>query len=227
MKINELETMIKKELHDKLYHFLFNHGYEIDYNSSCDAVLLAFKDYKEKRLPTIKYKVYFSSALKRRFGYLTEMQKQNVMLFKYNFENGIDMNSHLSKNIFKQTDDKLLNFWGIKHLHLNERVASSKKDFKNNRSAIYLLICCHKDEIIFLDVVPHLASEGFANIDFLNLLYEENWLEKAGFIYLDDAKSVLPEITSASDIYKMWNYHINISGFILRERYICLETENH
>lgn len=212
MKANEIETLIQNKLRDELYQYLINHEYEIDVSSSYETVLLAFKDYKEKRLPIIRYKVKFSSTLERHFDSLPESQKQSIELFKYNFENGNDMNSHLSKYIFQPKDDRLLNFWGIKHLHLNDCVASSKNELKNNRSNTYLLICCYKNEILFLDVMPHLVSDQFANIDFLNILNEDNWLEKAGFVP-SDAKSILPEITTSSDIYELWKSHVNVTGF--------------
>ncbi len=209
MELTEIVLSIKEKVCKELIDYLIAHEYEINSDASYQTTMLCFKDYKEKRLPIINYKVTYSSVLNSHLLELDDDKRGLVELFKNNLENGLDMNSHLSKFIFKTNDDKLLNYWGIKHLHLNEATADCKSDFHSNRSDTYLLICQQQNEILFLDVTHHLNGDEFANVDFLKILEEENWLEKVGIIEAKDAiPDSVPEISSPADIMRLWKCHV-------------------
>lgn len=146
--------------------------------------------------------------------------------FKIKFENGEDMNGHLSKNIyysrlFKSTGggtkdwksrDYLLDDWGIHHIHLNLKNASNEKEMSNNRGDYLLYIKVTDETIYFIDVTGHI-TENFNNIELLETM-DRNWpylLER----YLMPGVELLQN-TNSHDIKKSRRNHqlliYNVNG---------------
>lgn len=107
--------------------------------------------------------------------------------FVLKFENGEDMNGHLSKNIYYsnlfkangggtrdwKSRDYLLDDWGIHHIHLNFKDAFNEKDMKNNRSNYLLFIRITDSIIYFIDVKKH-ETIDFNNLELVETM-DKNW----------------------------------------------------
>lgn len=209
------EQIIKDKIKAEFISYLTAHEYTINQDASYEDAVICFYNYKEKRIPIKKYEVLFSRELTSKLTGLDDEKTSTLNLFKCNFENGIDMNCHLSKYIFGSQFDYLLNYWSIKHLHLNSNVANSKSEMTNNRSDTYLLVLVDEFEskVYFLDVIPHLSGDEFADINFLWILFNNNWIEHAGFAKIENCVSISYQITSKEDLMSLWKSHINYAAF--------------
>ncbi len=209
------EQIIKDKVRTEFISYLTSHEFTINHDASYEDAVICFYNYKEKRIPIKKYEVLFSRELTSKLTDLDDGKLSTLNLFKSNFENGIDMNCHLSKFIFGPQSDHLLNYWNIKHLHLNPNVANSKNEMSNNRSDTYLLVLVddYSSKAYFLDTMPHLSGNEFADISFLWILFNNNWIEHAGFVKMDNCVSIPFQITTKEDLMTFWKSHINYAAF--------------
>ena len=199
------ENAIKNEISLRIKEFLIKENVIYDSSANYTDFVISYFDYFSKRIPIKKYVVHFSQELKDKKANLDNGEQLIIDEFCRKFNNGEDMNNHLSKNIlYSQRYDMLLNQWNIKHLHL-----SLSEDMNSNRSSRYLLILVHKNDVYFLDVMNHLQGDEFANLDFLWILYKNDWLEKAGAIYSPEIKSIGLEIRNKEDLNRLWKSGVN------------------
>lgn len=126
---------------------------------------------------------------------LDEKYINALLQFKFNFENGININCHLSTNVFYsnlsvskknknyiKSRDYLLDDWGIYHLHLNEKEVRNKKEMhsdkndkeKGNRSEYLLFVKVTYNEVYFIDVLNHNDENVFAKQELIQTL-DRNW----------------------------------------------------
>jgi len=198
-------------------------------NESNSKIILQYMNALQKTIRSKPRKVIYSKELREKidtkyFGnenddYIIENVDEIIDLvqhFKQMFEDGKDINNHLSGEIFSSNrQDMLFNTWNIKHIHLNKVEVRSKSAMRRNR-ADFLLFCIVKEEnVYFIDIRRHPKGNEFSSYSFLEILYNNNLMEEIGFFKSDlyIPYSLKPQITSDEDIYIIYNKcHGNI-GF--------------
>jgi len=131
-------------------------GIKIDYKD-VDELLRKFINVKSKLIDNKPRKVHYSTELKSKMNgkpYYDVLKK-----IEKKFENGEDINPHLSKRAFKpNSQDGILNDWGIRHLHLSDTKKKPTDKFYK-RSAYLLMFIIGNDFVCFLDVRAHSESK--------------------------------------------------------------------
>lgn len=206
---------VKEEIRTKIIDFLKSHKIKCDDDMDYTQSLLAIFDLNRKWIPTKSREVVYSNELKSKME--NELSQDTVDLIKYfekEFSDGNNINGHLSRNIFvSERYDSLLNQWNIHHLHLERKEATSKSKMRKNRSDTYLLFLIDDKKVYFLDCVPHLEDENFADLNFIEIVFKNNWLDVVPLRKMEGVIKVEPAIRTKEDIYKMWQANINISAF--------------
>ena len=204
-----------------------------------EELFLEYMNALEKRIPSQPRKVFFSKELQEKIDtkniveQISESKTSQeiidlILNFKLLFEKGVDINNHLSIQIFSsKRQDLLFNTWNIKHIHLSLKEAKSKSAMKRNRSD-YLLFCIVKeDSVYFLDVCRHPAGNEFSSYKFLKIAFNNNWMQLLGFVepisnYVPN--SIKPVITNDNDIYELYNNNFNLAFEFSGHAYIPLKT---
>ena len=155
--------------------------------------------------------------------------KNLISHFDKLFKDGNDINNHLSTGIFvANRPDTLLYTWNVKHIHLNTKEAVSKGDMHDNRSGWLLFVIVGDDvngennkenrenkgecAVYFLDVQYHPKGSGFSSYHFLEIIHNNGWMEKAGFVPIPqgEPQSVEFTVSDTETLYKLYKAHINI-----------------
>lgn len=227
---------VDKLLENKIMHDIAEHmksvmvSRKITFRHDADDanIILAYMNVLGKRIYPKPRKVIFSNELKNKIKEASFIQndedttrnqsQQTINLithFKTLFENGQDVNNHLSTQIFSsKRQDILFNTWNIKHIHLNEIEAGSKNAMKKNR-ADFLLFCIVENEFVyFLDVRYHPNSDEFSSYSFLQIAFNNGWMEKLGFSEIGAEYipySMEPKVTDDKTLYNLYNSNINLA----------------
>lgn len=175
--------------------------------------MLALYNYNEKLVPCKKRNVHVSNQLEKK---LKENIHTDIVLevekFRRKFQNGENINSNLSRRIFKSEEwDYILNIWDIRHLHLSDSVPFHKNKMKHNRSNYLLFFIVKEDSVYFIDVKEHPTGAEFTNFEFLEILEKNNWLKHINFYEIEGIISLNPIITNNEEIYKMTKLNINLA----------------
>lgn len=238
-KVKKLENQIKKALNnmevlEKLLKIKFGTpewlvelNKEIDIENSCN-IIMQYLNALQKLINVMPRKVIFTKELLQKInnkcfsnasdGCEQENADDIVYLinhFKQLFEDGKNINNHLSKEIFSsERQDMLFNTWNIKHIHLNIREAGSKSAMKNNRSEFLLFCVVKKDKVYFIDVRKHPRGNEFSSYSFLEILHNNELLNEIGYKEVDNyVKNTLsPVVTNDDELYTIYNkYHLNLA----------------
>lgn len=174
--------------------------------------IISLCNWIQKIVPVVPRKVHFSKyLLKRMAGNIKGDIINQINIFKKKFELGEDINSNLSKGIFKSNSwDYALNIWNIRHLHLSESVEVNKSAMTANRSDYLLFFVLIEDDVYFIDVRKHPKRAGFTSFEFLEILDESNWLNLIEFQEVKDVINVKLVIEKDEDIYNLTKLGINI-----------------
>ncbi|OAA84682.1 hypothetical protein [Clostridium ljungdahlii] len=160
---------------------------------STDKLLINYLNALNRTITIKKRNVFISDNIKK-IIYYNKLDKKyiNALLkFKNNFENGIDMNGHLSANIYyadlfsnkdnkiyNKSRDYLLDDWGIYHIHLNEKDAGNEKQMhgktNGNRSKYLLFVKVTNNEVYFIDILYHNEKNVFSRMELVETL-DRNW----------------------------------------------------
>jgi hypothetical protein len=131
-------------------------GIKIDYKEVSE-LLRKYINVKSKLIDNKPRKVYYSSELQSKmrgthyYDVLKKIEKK--------FKNGEDINPHLSIRAFKpNSQDGILNDWGIRHLHLSDTKKKPTDKFYE-RSDYLLMFIIGNSFVCFLDVRPHSESK--------------------------------------------------------------------
>lgn len=196
--------------------------------SDDSEIILAYMNVMGKRIMPKPRKVVFSRELtekiKKHYFLKNDLIVSNdealevidlITHFQGIFENGEDVNNHLSTQIFSsKQQDKLFNTWNIKHIHLNKQEARSKSAMKRNR-ADFLLFCVVEDEnVYFLDVRQHPEGKEFSSYSFLEIAFNNCWMERLGFLEMGSEYvpySMEPKVTDDKIIYELYKSNVNIA----------------
>lgn len=204
MVMNELQKAIKDWFDTNMI------AYEAtDYPDSI-SWLVAFIELQRRLITPVKRKIKISNSLQLKIsnGDIENSIINALRHIENNIKEGIDINNHLTRQVFDmRRKDLLRNDWEIKHIHLSEKEAVTRAEMANNRSSHYLLALFMPDTAYFLDIVPHLKKDEFADQSYLQILVDNGW---AGDVGLYDAgKGKLTQTYSRKEIYLLRNKGIN------------------
>ena len=143
---------------------------------------------------------------------IVDSLKKHMKNFEIKFsEDKNDFGIILSKSIFSGIQqDILFNNWNIKHIHLNKKEANSKEEMGENRGDFLLFCIIIEKYVFFLDVREHPHGAGFTSYSFLEIISNNGWMQYIGFSELNDIIDITFKVTNDSDIYKLYNAHVNI-----------------
>ena len=206
---------IKEEIRQKIIDFLKSHNIQCDEEMNYTDSLIKLLDLNVKWIPTQKRSVLYSEELQNKMdGVLSQDTVELIRFFEKEFVDGKNINSHLSRNIFVSKNyDKLLNHWNIHHLHLKKDEATSDEGMRNNRSSTYLLFLVDSENVYFLDCVPHLQGDEFADLNFIEIIFNNGWLDVVPLIKLENVVELGVDIRNKEEIYALWKNNINISAY--------------
>lgn len=238
---NYLENKILHDIAKHMKKILANCKISFSHDAADQEIFLEYMNAFRKRICPKPRKVIFSKELQRKIDnkcilkngqLLSSEDVQNIVSlirhFKQLFEDGADLNNHLSTQIFtSKRQDILFNTWNIKHIHLNKVEAVSKNAMKNNR-ADYLLFCVvENDSVYFLDVRHHPNRDEFSSYSFLKIAFNNNWMQHLGFVEMGSEyvpHSIQPAITNDKDIYELYSNKLNLAFDFEGHGYISIET---
>lgn len=208
-----LYKKVIKSIVNALKEHMKNLNIEFSEDKDDCKVILEYLNFKEKIIIPFPRTVIFSRDLKKKIdnSIFTPKTEELIYYFKDLFEKGSNVNNHLSKSIFSGIQqDILFNNWNIKHIHLNEREANSKEEMGENRGDFLLFCIIIEKYVFFLDVREHPHGAGFTSYSFLEIIFNNDWMQYIGFNELNDIIDIAFKVTDDSDIYKLYNAHVNI-----------------
>lgn len=236
-----LEEKIMHDIAEHLKSVMTNKKIAFSPDIDDAGTVLAYMNALGKRILRKQRKVVFSKELKckidgseflRNSQVLSVDEAQDItnliIHFQNLFENGEDINNHLSTQIFSsKRQDILFNTWNIKHIHLNVDEAKSKSAMKKNRSD-FLLFCVVEDEVVyFLDVRHHPNSAEFSSYSFLEIAFNNHWMRHLGFGETGAEYvpySMEPKITNDKEIYDLYSHNINLAFDFQGHGFISVAT---
>lgn len=206
----------EKDLRKQIIQLLNDGKIKFNNQDSTHGLLMSFFNVVNRTIKSISRKVFLSDNIKKiiRQNKLDRKYIKALLNFKLAFEKGIDMNGHLSANIYysdmsvkdkgdfiyRNSRDYLLDDWGIYHIHLNEKEAKNEQEMrrnnkdKGNRSEYLLFVKIIGNEIYFIDIYNHNKINIFSNQELLETL-DRNWhfiLEK----YIDPGLIAVNRLTN-------------------------------
>lgn len=187
-----------------------------DISELFDCRIIEWLNFRDKLVLPKERTVHYSKELgaKMHSG-LDEGVCRLIKIFEDKFTQGIDINLHQSKGIYDSSQyDMLFNTWNIRHLHLSDKVAANYKEMSQNRSNYLLFYIVTNGDVYFMDVLPHPHREGFADFNFLEIAYNNDWMAQIGASVMEGVEAVKPEIKNSKDIYEYHKHCINVSMFM-------------
>lgn len=213
MQEQVLYKKVIKSIVDYLKNDMRNLNIKFSEDKDDYKVILEYLNFKEKLIIPFPRTVIFSKELNTKINnnIFTPETKELIFHFKNLFEKGSNINNHLSKSIFSGIQqDILFNNWNIKHIHLNKKEANSKEEMRENRGDFLLFCIIIENFVFFLDVREHPHDAGFTSYSFLEIIFNNDWMQYIGFYELNDIIDITFKVTDDSDIYKLYNAHVNI-----------------
>ena len=202
--MNELQKAIKDWFDTNMI------AYEAtDYLDSV-SWLVAFVELQRRLITPVRRNIKISNGLQSKIskGIFDSSIINGLSHIERNIKEGIDINNHLTRQVFDmQRKDLLRNDWGIKHIHLSNKEAITRADMANNRSSYYLLAVFTPDTAFFLDIVPHLKGEEFADQAYQQILVDNGWAEYAGLY--DIGEGELTQSYTRDQLYTLRKNGIN------------------
>ena len=174
--------------------------------------LVAFIELQRRLITPVKRKIEISNSLQLKIsnGVIENSIINALRHIESNIKGGIDINNHLTRQVFDmRRKDLLRNDWEIKHIHLSEKEAVTRAEMANNRSSHYLLAFFMPDTAYFVDIVPHLKKDEFADQAYLQILVDNGWAEYVGLY--DAGKGKLTQTFGRKEIYSLRDKGINAS----------------
>lgn len=147
-------------------------GVEHKLSEKIDDDLLKLFTLQRKIIYPFKRNVEISEELQRKIAN-NYLHHKEILELKRMIENGIDVNSHQSRNLFNyHVHDQLVYDWNIHHLHLSfEKLPN---DYFKKRTKLVLFVYFDKNKALFLDMAKHPPHETFADKKLLEII-DNNW----------------------------------------------------
>lgn len=202
----------KNDLREQMIQLLEEDGITFNKQESTYRLLISYLNALNKTISIRKRKVFISDNIERiiKDKVLNKKYINALLKFKEYFEDGKDMNGHLStciycsdifnkkKYVSNKAKDYLLDDWGIYHLHLRDKNAQNKEEMfsnrndkeKGNRSEYLLFVKITDAGAYFIDILNHNEKYIFGKQELLETL-DRNW-----HFLLEEYK--LPELKSSS-----------------------------
>ena len=152
-----------------------------------------YLNYYFRRIPVKKYNVKVSKEIE---NLVDNDCKSTIANIKNDLEKGKDINARVSRGILKfESNDKMLNRWGLYHLHLGNEM---EKDGFIQRTGKLLIIYVnkYKNIVYFLAVAPGHGKnypDTFIDSEYLKTLVE-NWKEVREELECESITGIGPEM---------------------------------
>ncbi len=212
---------LQEEIRIKVLGFLNTHGFQCSEEADYTKVLLTLFDLNRKWIPSKRRTVVYSKELKDKIeNNFSNDIVDLIRFFEVKFSEGENINNHLSRNIFLfEKYDKLLNQWNVHHLHLCKDEAKSDFEMRSNRSDMYLLFLVDSEKAYFLDCFPHLKGDEFADLNFIEIVFNNKWLDVVPLIKMDHVVNLEFAVRNKEDIYQFWEHNVNVTAFEFENEY--------
>lgn len=168
-----------------------------------DEAMNEYLNYLDRWIVPKKRRVFLSDNIIE-----AKITNKEIDYFIKLFENGEDINGHLSRKIYDSDFyDKLLTHWDIHHLHLNTVSACTNLEMKKNRSSILLFFIIRNDAVYFIDVEKHNKNCVFSMFRLLKII-KENWpflMQKIPIVSIPEENI----ITRDEDFKRLFDSNVN------------------
>ena len=243
VKQYEKVKVVLEDLASYLKNELNNSEIEIkNEKTNPEEIILTYLDSKNKFIDAKPREVVYSRELRQKVDNkkfiddqgspVNEQTSEKIIklihIFENKFAKGADITNHLSKGIFKDNEDIILNHWKLRHLHMSEtEVNASWDDMSKNRSSWLLFFIINMDKVYFIDVVRHPKGAGFTAFKFIDIIHNNGWMKIIGFESMGDEYvpySLKPNVKNDEDIYVLYkDAKVNIAFDIRGRGYVSLD----
>ena len=132
-------------------------------------------------------------------------EDDGLKILEGKIQNGDDLNLHLTSRIADCTKrDRLLDDWGIYHMHLGDRIDSNTGRINRTKNILF----CRVDDsnVYFIKVAPHGTNteEPWYDKELLYIIHK-NWPESIEFAKIKDVESTELQIETKEDIKALRN----------------------
>lgn len=226
-KKSELEESIHADIQCEIYKYYDGEGVKYKGKEEPEDTIIDFFSYLFRIIPRTKRKVHYSREIlrKSKSKIISEEHLEILKMFEKMFLEGEDMNLFLSNNIKKSRETDFLRYtWHLYHLHMSSKVVEDKNQMKNNRSDTQLLCIIDSNDVYFIDVISHpTKAEEYFNIQSLEIIIENGWMEKIGFYEIEEMVpgTLEPKITEDKDIFTLYSKCGTNISFEFREKGYC------
>lgn len=203
----------KQDLVDAIFKAYDNGNIEYDRtNKNYDDVVIKYFTLLLRLIGPRKRTVHISKEIQEKIGgndVESIRLRSLVEDMKEKFEQGKDVNGHLSKHVFKDIksgdEDMMFNDWRIYHLHmdLNELDVF---DFDREMSGDLLFAVVLYDDVYFLQTTYH-GLDDWYNIEFLKIM-KNNWEDELLYKH-NDIVDISYDFSSSSDIKNIRKAKVN------------------
>ncbi|MEM4217102.1 MAG: hypothetical protein QXZ09_03680 [Candidatus Methanomethylicaceae archaeon] len=160
----EIEIDLYNDYIDQIKGYLRSTGYPIGDNEESFDIFIKFINFRKRRIDPKPRKVFISKELQCHKEHLGAFMK-----LKEKIERGENLTPYLSKGIKRlESYDKLLNDWGIHHLHLGS-VWETESEI--SRTGPLLFAKVNEDAFYMIDIKEH---GSWVDIDLIEIIHN-NW----------------------------------------------------
>lgn len=165
---------MEKHMMQALKNYFKSKGIKCNSGVGLTELLAEYLENTGKMVTCMKRKVHISQYLQDKLQSEFADYRDIVNKFQIKFQEGENINGHLSRKIYDATFyDKLLSSWGIYHIHLNEKEANTDVEMKENRSEVLLFIKLEEENVYFIDVQSHNQKYVFSSFKLLEVIANE------------------------------------------------------
>lgn len=194
--------------------FLAYDNGKIEYNKSnrnYEDVTIKYFTLLLRLIGPKKRKVHISKEIQEKIkGNDAESQRLKTLVenMKEKFEQGKDVNGHLSKTVFSIKDgneDMLFNDWRIYHLHMDLKELDIF-NFDRKMSGDLLFVVVLYDDVYFLQITYH-DSDDWYKFEYLQIM-KNNWENELLFKH-NNIVDISCDFSSTSEIKKIRKANLN------------------
>lgn len=198
-------NLFEKAICDSIKQYFISNSIRYNEVDDFQLMLIQYLNSMYKHITPIRRNVHISDNLMLNSDYTEE-----ITAFKEKFENGEDMNGHLSRKIYNADYfDALLNSWNIYHFHLSMVTANTDSEMAINRSSTLLFAYVGENDVYFIDIANHSQQHVFSMFSLLET-GQRNWEEIFEPLELKDIISLNRVVTNDSELGTLLKNHINL-----------------
>jgi hypothetical protein len=181
------------------------------HSDDAERLLLRVLNLESKTLSANPRRVHFSAEFETQRAALTVVEKVALRDIIREFENGDDVNAHLSKaSVDTKITDQLLAHWGIHHIHISNW-KDKPGDYFYARTGPLIFALVGRSDVYFLEIYPHGKghAETWTRQELLKTV-EKNWPALLDCVELNDAIDLGRDSTD-QDLIDLRKANINVS----------------